>query len=454
MGAYALSEAGSGSDALGLRTKATLSPDGTHYILNGTKMWISNAAWADLFTVFAKVDGQHVTAFLVERTFPGVSTGKEEHKLGIKSSSTRRLILEDVKVPVENLLGEIGKGAYIAFNILNAGRLKLGSGTNGAAQESLKVATRYALERQQFGRPIASFGLIQHKLAEMATRIFAGESAVYRTAAMMEAVFETGETITSMTPAFPRGLDEFALECSIIKVACSEILDYVVDESLQIHGGYGFTEEFPMARAYRDARINRIFEGTNEINRLFIPGSLLRRAQKGRFPLVAAITKVTKELLDMPPLDSGGDEDELALAQGLLANAKKLALFGAGVAYQKFGDKLIEEQEVLAGVSDLISDLYLAESAVLRTLKARKAGRNWSVMADLTLTFVNSAVGRMEQRARECLAATSQGDELRAQLGIVRRLLRWSPLNGVAMRRRIAKRLCDLGSFPALVAAK
>ena len=421
MAAYALSEAGSGSDALGLRTKATLSPDGRHYILNGTKMWISNAAWADLFTVFAKVDGQHVTAFLVERNFPGVSTGKEEHKLGIKSSSTRRLILEDVKVPAENLLGEVGKGAYIAFNILNAGRFKLGAGAIGGAKEMLKVATRYALERQQFGRPIASFGLIQAKLAEMATRIFAAESAIYRTAAMMDAVFETGEMIDSMNPPFPRGLEEFSLECSIIKVVCSETLSYVADENLQVHGGYGYTEEFPAARGYRDTRINRIFEGTNEINRLFIPGVLLRRAQKGRFPLVAAITKVTKELLDMPSLDSGAGDDELAMAQALLVNAKKLALFGAGVAYQKFGDKLIDEQEVLAGVSDVISDLYLAESAVLRTLKARKAGRSTSVMTDLTLSFVNSAVGRMEQQARVCLAATSQGDELRAQLGIMRR---------------------------------
>ena len=454
MGAYALSEADSGSDALSLRTKATLSPDGRHYLLNGTKMWISNAGWADIFTVFAKVDGQHVTAFLVERTFPGVSVGKEEHKLGIKSSSTRRLILEDAQVPVENLLGGIGKGAYIAFNILNVGRFKLGSGVTGASKELLKVAARYAMERKQFGRPLASFGLIQHKLGEIAARIFACDSASHRTARMFDAVMETGETIDSTTPPFPRGLDEFALECSILKVACSELVNFAADEALQIHGGYGYTEECPLARAYRDARINRIFEGTNEINRLFIPGSLLRRAQKGRFPLVAAITKITKELLDMPPLDSGGEDDELALAQAFLANAKRLALFGAGVAFQKFGDKLIEEQEILGGVSDIISDIYLAESAVLRTLKARKAGRNWSVMADLTLTFVNSAVGRMEQQARECLTATSQGDELRAHLGIARRLLRWSPLNAVAMRRRIAKRLCEVGSYPALVATQ
>src|SRR5438445_10200632 len=322
--AYALSEAGSGSDALGLRTKATLTPDGKHYLLNGTKMWISNAAWSDLFTIFAKVDGEKVTAFLVERTFPGLSTGKEEHKLGIKSSSTRRVILEDAKVPVENVLGEVGKGAYIAFNILNLGRFKLGAGGIGGAKESLKVATRYATERQQFGRPIASFGLIQHKLAEMAANIFAAESAVYRTGAMIDAVVETGETMDSMKPPFLRGLDEFALECSIIKVAGSEILDFVVDETLQIHGGYGYTEEFPAARSYRDSRINRIFEGTNEINRLFIPGVLMRRAQRGRFPLMAAITRVTKELLDLTPPEPAADGDQLAASQALLTNAKRL----------------------------------------------------------------------------------------------------------------------------------
>lgn len=453
MGAYALSETGSGSDALGLRTKATLTPDGKHYLLNGTKMWISNAAWADLFTIFAKVDGK-VTAFLVERTFPGVSTGKEEHKLGIKTSSTRRVILEDVKVPVENLLGEVGKGAYIAFNILNIGRYGLGAGAIGGAKESLKVATRYALERSQFGQPIASFGLIQHKLAEMATQIFAGESAVYRTAAMMDAVQDTGEMMDSMTPPFPRSLDEFALECSIIKVACSEILDAVADETLQIHGGYGYTEEFPAARTVRDSRINRIFEGTNEINRLFIPGLLMRRAQRGRFPLVQAITKVSKELLDMSPLDEGSNNDELATAQKLLVNAKKLVLFISGVAFQKYGEKLGDEQEVVANISDMIIDVYLGESALLRTQKNRKLNGGSSAMTDLTMVFINDAVGRMESQAKSALAATSEGDELRAQLGMVRRLLRWSPLNAVALRRRIAKRLCEVGSFPALVAVK
>src|SRR6266571_3199330 len=323
MAAYALSEAGSGSDALGMRTKATLTADGKHYVLNRTKLWSSNAAWADLFTVFAKVDGQHVTAFLVERTFPGVSTGKEEHKMGIKSSSTRRVILEDAKVPVENVLGEVGKGAYIAFNILNFGRFKLGAGAIGAAKEMLKIAARYAQERQQFGRPIASFGLIQHKLGEMAAIIFAAESSVYRTAAMIDAVLETQETMDSMKPPFLRGLDEFALECSIIKVAGSEILDATVDETLQIHGGYGYTEEFPAARSYRDSRINRIFEGTNEINRLFLPRLLMRRAQRVRFPLVQAITKVTRELLDSAPSADGAGADELGVTQSLLANAKR-----------------------------------------------------------------------------------------------------------------------------------
>ncbi|MEO6034635.1 MAG: acyl-CoA dehydrogenase family protein [Verrucomicrobiota bacterium] len=454
MAAYALSETGAGSDALGLRTKATLSPDGKNYLLNGTKMWISNSAWADLFTIFAKVDGQHVTAFLVERDFPGVSTGKEEHKLGIKSSSTRRVILEDAVVPVENLLGEVGKGAYIAFNILNIGRYKLGAGAIGGSKQALKVATAYALERQQFGRPIASFGLIQHKLAEMASRIFAAESTVYRTAAMIDAVHATGEMMDSMSPPFPRSLDEFALECSIIKVACSEILDDAVDESLQIHGGYGYTEEFPAARAVRDSRINRIFEGTNEINRLFIPGLLMRRAQRGRFPLVAAITKVMEGLLDPILSDDSSPGDELSPARFLLVNAKKLVLFVSGVAHQRFGDKLGEEQEIVASLSDLIIDVYLAESALLRTLKARQATGNPPVMTDLALSFINDAVGRLEQNARRALAATSVGDELKAQLGIVRRLLRWTPLNGVAVERRIAKRLCEVGSYSALVAGK
>jgi len=329
---------------------------------------------------------------------------------------------------------------------LNMGRFKLGAGNIGGAKDALRQATRYALERQQFGKPIASFGLIQHKLAEMATRIFAGESMVYRTAGMIDAVLETGEMSDAMTPAFPRGIEEFAVECSIIKVACSEVLDYVVDEAVQIHGGYGYTEEFPAARAYRDARINRIFEGTNEINRLFIPTMLMRRAQRGRLPLIPAMGKVSKEILDLSPFDGGTDGDELRTARSLIANAKKLILFLSGVAYQRFGDRLMEEQEVLACLSDLIIDTYAAESAVLRAMKHPS-----SVLRDLALTFVNDAVGRMELSARQALSASAQGDELRGHLGIVRRLLRWQPVNTVATRRRIAQRLCEVGSYAGLL---
>src|SRR5881394_3345548 len=401
MAAYCLSEAASGSDALGMKTKAVKTPDGQHYVLNGTKMWITNAGWADLFTVFAKVDGEHVTAFLVERTTPGVSFGKEEHKLGIKTSSTRRVILEDAKVPVENVLGEVGKGAYIAFNILNLGRFGLGAGAIGGAKESIDMAVKYARERHQFGRPILSFGLIQEKIGTMAARVFAAESAVYRTGAMMDDVMHTGERIPSMNPGIPRGLEEFAVECSIVKVVCSETLDEVADEALQIHGGYGYTEEFPAARMCRDSRINRIFEGTNEINRLVLPGTLLRRAQRGRFPLLAAVGKVAKEIFDLAPAEETGDA--LVDARALLGNAKKLALFLSGVAHQKFGDKLVEEQEVLAVISDLLSEIYLGESAALRALKARSRGRKTGILADLVVTFVNDSVGRMELRTRDAL---------------------------------------------------
>ena len=451
MAAYCLSEPASGSDALAMRTKATLTPDGKSYVLSGTKMWISNAGWADLFTVFAKVDGQHVTAFLVERTAPGLSVGKEEHKLGIKTSSTRRVILEEVTVSKEQVLGEVGKGAYIAFNILNFGRFGLGAGAVGAAKDSLRSATRYAGERVQFGKPLSSFGLIQQKLGDMAAKIYAAESAVYRTAAMIDSVLETGELMDSMTPAFPRGLDEFALECSIIKVACSETLDRVVDECLQIHGGYGYTEEFPAARAYRDARINRIFEGTNEINRLFIPGLLMRRSQRGRFPLLPAVAKIMKELFDLTAAEE--DSNPLVTGRGLLANAKKVALFLSGAAYQKFGETLIEQQEVLAGLSDLIMEVYVAESAVLRAQKNATSAGNADIHATLAAIVINDSAARMEAFARSTLSSWAEGDELKAQLGIVKRLLRWTPLNATTLRRKAAKLLSERGSYPAMLRA-
>jgi alkylation response protein AidB-like acyl-CoA dehydrogenase len=452
MAAYCLSEAGSGSDALGMKTRAVLSPDKKHYILNGAKMWITNAAWADIFIIFAKVDGEHVTAFIVEKTFPGVSTGREELKLGLKSSSTRRVILEDTPVPVENVLGEVGKGAYIAFNILNLGRFTLGAGTMGAAKDLLRTAVKYAGERQQFGQPIASFGLIQHKLGEMAARIYALESALYRTASQMDQVMATGEMVHSLKAGYPRAIEEFALECSAVKVAGSEILTYVADEALQIHGGVGFTEEFSPARGTRDARINRIFEGTNEINRLFIPTNLFRRAQRGRLGLMAAAMAAFADAQKAPEAETGGDD--LATALKLLGRAKKAALLLFGGTHQKFGDKLIHEQEVLAVLSDLAIDLFLGESAVLRALKLRGKSANASTHADLALIFVNDSVARMENRARDALAAMATGDELKMQLGLARKLLRWTPLNTIALRRRIAARLGTMGNYPALIAAK
>ena len=452
MAAYCLSEAGSGSDALGLKTKAVLSADKTHYILNGAKMWITNAAWADVFIVFAKVDGEHVTAFIVEKTFTGVSTGREELKLGIKTSSTRRLILEDAQVPVENVLGEVGKGAYIAFNILNLGRFSLGAGTMGSAKDMLRAAVKYAGERQQFGKTIASFGLIQHKLGEMAARLYAIESALYRTASQMDQVSATGEMVYSIKAGYPRAIEEFALECSAVKVAGSEILTFVADEALQIHGGYGFTEEFSPARGTRDARINRIFEGTNEINRLFIPTNLLRRAQRGRLGLMAAAMSAFADAQKAPEVETGGDD--LATALKLIGRAKKAVLLLFGGAHQKFGDKLIHEQEVLAVLSDLVIEIFLGESAVLRALKLRSRTPANTTHADLALIWVNDSVARMENRARDALAHMAAGDELKLQLGLARKLLRWTPLNTVDLRRRIAARLGTVGSYPALIAVQ
>lgn len=448
MAAYCLSEAGSGSDALGLKTKAVLSADQTHYILNGAKMWITNAAWAGVFVVFAKIDGEHLTAFIVERGLPGVSTGREEHKLGLKTSSTRRVILEDARVPVANLLGEIGKGAHVALNILNLGRFALGASTMGAAKDLLAAAAKYAGERRQFGQPIASFGLIQHKLGEMAARIFALESAAYRTARQMDEVKATGEAIAAGSAAFPRFIEEFALESSVIKVAGSEILTFVADEALQIHGGYGFTEEFSPARGTRDARINRIFEGTNEINRLFIPANLLRREQRGRLGLLAAAA-------GGPAAASGGETgDDLAAALGLLARAKQALLLLFGSTHRKHGDKMGTEQEIAAVLGDLVIEIYLGESAVLRALKTRGRDPANTIQADLAVIWVNDSVGRMENRIREALAQIATGEELTRLLDRTARLLHWTPRNTVVLRRRVAARLGVVGGYAALIALK
>jgi alkylation response protein AidB-like acyl-CoA dehydrogenase len=443
MAAYCLSEAGSGSDALGMKTRAVLSCDGKHYVLNGTKMWITNSAWADLFTVFAKVDGQKVTAFLVERAFRGLSTGKEEHKLGLKSSSTRRVILEDVHVPVENVLGEVGKGAYIAFNVLNFGRLNFGLSGIGLAEEQLRVAIKYAGERQQFGKPLSSFGLIHKKIADMAAKVFSTETAAYRTAGLIDEVLATGELSETMTPPFPVAIDEFALECSVVKMRGSDAAFEVADESLQIHGGYGYTEEFTPARALRDARLNRIGEGTNEINHLFVPTFLRRRAERGRFPLQERIEAALSRVEDRPAPVGPGLEGALAF----LSNAKELVFLLCGIAGKRFWEPTDEDQEIQAAIADLISEIYLGESCVLRALKTKARLGQDGVQTDLALLYVHDAALRMEGAARLVLEACCPPAQLAAYRKIARRRLTTPSQDPVALRRRIARHLFARGSY-------
>src|SRR3982075_2296429 len=371
VGAYALSEASSGSDAMNCRARATLSSDGKHYVLNGEKMWITNAGFADLFTVFAKIDGEKFTAFLVEKGFPGFSIGGEEHKLGIRGSSTCPIILNDCKVPAENLLGEIGKGHIIAFNILNIGRFKLGAMCVGGGRVSLEHAIGYAKQRKAFNKVIADFGLVREKIANMASLIYVGESLVYRTVGMMDnALSEVDKSGADAMKETRKAIEEYAVECSIIKVWGSEMVDFVVDETVQIYGGYGFVEEYPAERAYRDARINRIFEGTNEINRLIITGFLLKRAMSGQLPLMPAIKKLMDEVLSGPSL---GEEIEgpLALSEErkLVAQAKKLGLFVSGAATQKYMQTIQDQQEVMGAIADMTIEIYAMESAVLRAQK-------------------------------------------------------------------------------------
>src|SRR6266496_5425332 len=369
VGAYALSEATSGSDALNCRSRAVLSADGKQYVLNGEKMWITNAGFADLFTVFAKVEGEKFTAFLVERTFPGFSVGAEEHKMGIRGSSTCPIILNDCQVPAENLLGEIGKGHLIAFNILNIGRFKLGAMCVGGARASLDNAIGYAKQRKAFGKVIADFGLVREKLANMAALIYVGESLVFRTVGMMDtALASVDKSAADSRKLTLKAIEEYAVECSIIKVWASEMVDYVVDETVQIYGGYGFVEEYPAERAYRDARIHRIFEGTNEINRLIITGFLLKRAMSGQLPMMPAIKKLMDEVLAGPAL---GEEIEGPLSEErkLVAQAKKLSLFAAGAATQKYMQGIQDQQEIMGAIADTTMEIYAMESALLRTMK-------------------------------------------------------------------------------------
>ena len=430
--AYCLTEPGSGSDALAAKARATLSEDGKYYILNGVKQFISNAGFAHLFTVFAKVDGEHFTAFLVERDTPGLSFGPEEKKMGIKASSTRQVILEDVKVPVENVLGEIGKGHKIAFNVLNVGRYKLGAGAVGGAKRALELSAQYATQRVQFGRPIGRFGLIQQKLGEMASRIYAAESAVYRTVGLIDEALSGKKG----PEAVMAGIEEYAVEASIIKVLGSEVLDYVVDEGVQIHGGYGYIQDYPIERAYRDARINRIFEGTNEINRLLIPGMLLRRALKGQLPLIQAAQKLQKELLE----PSFEEPEDVELHQ--IAGLKKLALMVAGLAVQKYGQGVEEEQEVLGTVADILIDAYAAESALLR---ARRLGGLAPVLARI---YLAQALDRAQAGALSVLPRLVEGDEARVVYSAARRLTKREPVDLVALRRQAAEAVLEAGGYP------
>jgi alkylation response protein AidB-like acyl-CoA dehydrogenase len=439
VGAYALSESGSGSDALGASTRAVRLPDGG-FALTGEKMWITNGGFADIFIVFAKVDGEHFSAFIVERGFAGVSTGQEEHKMGLHGSSTTPLILQDARVPASNLLGEVGKGHKVAFNVLNFGRYKLGAMCVGGCYAAIGESARYAAARRQFGKPIAAFGAIKHKLGEMTVQTYAVESLLYRTAGLIDAAIEQ----TGGPGAVLAAMEEFAVEASIAKVAGSETLQFVLDENVQIHGGNGFVKDYPAERHYRDARVNRIFEGTNEINRLLIPGMLIRRALKGDLPLIPAARKLQDEILAGPSPEARGDAP-LADQTAAVEAFKKVALMAIGLALQRYGEELTEEQEVLIGIADVMIAVACAESALLRASSA--SGPSAALHVDAASIFITDAASRVEALARQMLAAMSDGDTLRTHLAALRRLLKVSPIDTVSRRRRIADETVRRGSY-------
>lgn len=442
--AYALTEAGSGSDALAAKATARLSEDGTHYILNGEKMWITNGGFADLFIVFAKVDGDKFSGFIVERQ-EGLTSGAEEHKMGIKGSSTTALVLADVKTPVENLLGEVGKGAKIAFNILNIGRFKLGAMCVGGMKLAITQSVRYANERHQFGKSISNFGAIKSKLAEQAIRTWVGEAMVYRTLGLIESAIGDDKD----PEAKLRAIEEYAAECSIIKVALSEYCNFVVDEMVQIYGGYGYSADYPAERAYRDSRINRIFEGTNEINRMLVPGMLMKRAMTGKLALLPAAQALMDEVLT--PSMGGFDEDEgvLVAELKLARNAKKVALMVLGTAAQKYMITLADQQEILMGVADIIIDAYAMESCILRAQKlAASQGEEAAArFVDMTQVYCNDALERVDANAKNTLAAMSEGDELRTLLAALRRFVKQTPVNTIAARQRIAAELIKANKY-------
>jgi hypothetical protein len=445
---YCLTEPGSGSDALGAKTTATLSADGKNWILNGQKMWITNAGFADVYTVFAKIDGKDFTGFIVEKGAPGLTLGAEEDKMGIKGSSTRQVFFENCIIPVENLLGERGKGHKIAFNILNIGRYKLGATALGGARQAVNMAVKYANERQQFGTSLSSFGAIQYKISEMVSKVFALEVVSYRCAmdiGKME--HELRLDGKSYTDSILAAAEEYAIECAIVKVFGSEVLDYIVDENVQIHGGMGFSEELGAARAYRDSRIARIYEGTNEINRLLTVDMLLRRAMSGKVNLMGPAMGVAKELMSVPDFSTPEGtfgEEELALA-----NAKKAVLLVAGAAAQKLMQKLKDEQEILMNIADMIIDVYTIESVLLRVQKIaeRNGEENIGVYQDILKVSFNDAMARLGYNGKEALQSFAEGDELRMMLMGLKRFTKYAPFNTKAARRRIAARAIQAGSY-------
>lgn len=444
--AYCLTEPGSGSDALGAKTTAILNAEGTHYVLNGTKQFITNAGFADVFVVYAKVDGDKFSAFIVEKEFNGVSTGPEEKKMGIKGSSTRPLILEDVAVPVENLLYEVGKGHHIAFNILNIGRYKLAAGCVGSSKAAIELASQYALDRKQFNTPIAKFPLIQKKLAEMNISTYVLESLIYRLGGQIDEALDGVDLLDGK--AVTAAIAEYAIECSISKVFGSEAFDFVADEGVQIHGGYGFIAEYPIEQFYRDSRINRIFEGTNEINRLLIPGTLVKKAMKGELPLLQAAQALQGELMALMP--SMIDESEtLAVETDLIEKAKKIFLFAGGYAVQKYQTQLDKQQEILSNLADIIIEIYAAESALLRAKKQlEKDGEEKAKLkVAMTQVFVNDAFARIEITARETLATMEEGDMLKTQLSILKKLTRYTPANTTAIKRELAAQVLDTAGY-------
>ncbi len=444
---YSLSEASSASDAMNAKAKAVLSPDGVSWILNGEKMWLTNAGFADVYITFAKVDGEHFTAFIIEKGMPGVSLGAEEKKTGIKGSSTRPLILSDARIPKENLLGEIGKGHKIAFNILNIGRFKLGAGVTGGAKLAIRACVEYGRSRSAFGRPIVDFGLIQHKIGEMAILAYAAESMVYRTAGMIDRNLAAASP-NDQADALKR-IEEYDVECSMIKVWCSEMLDYAVDETVQIYGGASYVEDYPAERYWRDARVNRIFEGTNEINRLLVPGRLMRRAMKGELPLFQKAMALMEEITSGPPAPAS-DDGFLAAEARMAAGAKKAALMCLGLAAQKLGEKLSEEQEVLGHFADIAMETYALESAVLRTQKrAQRDGEGKARLQEAAVRcFAQDAMDRIEVSARRLLAAVDEGDTLRTYLAALKRFTRRDTLNTVALRREVARTALAKSRYP------